>query len=66
MMYPEFAASVKSQLRKDMNNYCDDMANGQCKSFDQYTKLCGVIQGLALAESIVDDLVKTLETAEDE
>ena len=34
-----------------MNNYADDLAGGVCRSFEEYQKLVGVIQGLALAES---------------
>jgi hypothetical protein len=49
-----------------MNNYTDDMANGVCKSFDEYQKLCGVIQGLALAEQHAIDLAKRVENNDDE
>jgi hypothetical protein len=50
-MIAQFAEAVRTQIRKDMNNYADDLANGVCKSFDEYQKLCGVIRGLAIAES---------------
>jgi hypothetical protein len=48
-----------------MNNYTDDLANGVCQSFDQYQKLCGVIQGLAIAERYVIDLAKKVENADE-
>ena len=48
-MIDDFARVIREKLREDMNNYTDDMANGVCQSFEQYQKLCGVIQGLALA-----------------
>jgi hypothetical protein len=51
MMIHDFARVLREKIRKDLNNYADDMAGGACKSFDQYQKLCGVIQGLATAES---------------
>ena len=41
-----------------MNDYTDDMANGVCVDFAGYQKLCGVIQGLALAERHLLDLVE--------
>ena len=44
-----------------MNNYADDMAGGACSSFDEYQKLCGVIQGLATAESYLLALLKKVE-----
>lgn len=52
-MIEQFAGIIRAQIRKDMNNYADDLANGVCKSFDEYQKLCGVIRGLAIAESHV-------------
>ena len=36
-------------------------SNGNLKDFAEYKNLCGVIQGLNLAESIVKDLVQKLE-----
>lgn len=57
-MIDDFARVIREKLREDMNNYTDDMANGVCQSFEQYQKLCGVIQGLAIAERYVIDLAK--------
>ena len=51
MSETDFASVLRQQIRKDMNNYADDIAGGVCRSFDEYQKLVGVIQGLALAES---------------
>ena len=36
-------------------------SNGNLKDFAEYKNLCGVIQGLSLAESIAKDLVQKLE-----
>mgnify|MGYP003342317725 CR=1 FL=1 len=36
-------------------------SSGTAKDFPEYQKLCGVIQGLSLAESIIKDLVQKLE-----
>ena len=47
-MIQDFARVLREQIRKDMNNYADDCADGSCKSFEEYKKLCGVIQGLAI------------------
>ena len=43
-MIQDFARVLRSKLREDMNNYTDDMAAGACQTFEQYQKLCGVIQ----------------------
>lgn len=64
-MIADFARVIREKLREDMNNYTDDMANGVCQSFEQYQKLCGVIQGLALAERYVIDLAKKVEDADE-
>jgi hypothetical protein len=57
-MIDEFARVLREQIRNDMNNYADDLAGGMCRSFDEYQKLCGVIQGLAVAERHILDLAK--------
>ena len=60
-----FVSVLRDKIRKDMNDYTDDMANGVCTDFSSYQKLCGVIQGLALAERHLLDLVDAA-TKEDE
>jgi hypothetical protein len=60
-MIQDFARVLREQIRIDMNNYADDMAGGACKSFEDYQKLCGVIQGLATAESYLLALLKKVE-----
>jgi hypothetical protein len=49
-----------------MNNFTDDMANGQCQDHASYKELCGVIRGLAYAERHLLDLAENLERANDE
>jgi hypothetical protein len=58
--------ALRDKLRVDMNNFTDDLANGQCTSFEQYKELCGVIRGLAFAERHLIDLAEKIERAEDE
>jgi hypothetical protein len=58
--------ALRNKLREDMNNYADDMANGQCTSFEQYKELTGVIRGLALAERHLLDLADKLKEDNDE
>ncbi len=65
-MVQDFARVLREQIRKDMNNYADDLAGGICRNFDEYQKLCGVIQGLAQAERYIIDLVQKLENSDDE
>jgi len=60
-----FVDVLRKRIREDMNNYTDDLANGVCKTFDEYQKLCGVIHGLALAESHLLALAKKVEESDD-
>ena len=62
-MIQEFARVLREQIRTDMNNYADDIAGGSCRSYEEYQKLVGVIQGLALAERYLLDLAKKVEDA---
>jgi hypothetical protein len=64
-MIQEFARVLREQIRKDMNNYADDLASGVCRSFEEYQKLCGVIQGLATAESYLLALLKKAEQSDE-
>jgi hypothetical protein len=57
---------LRDKLRADMNNFTDDLANGQCSSFEQYKELCGVIRGLAYAERHLIDLAENVERELDE
>jgi len=61
----QFADVLRKKIREDMNNYADDLAGGACRSFDEYQKLCGVIQGLAYAESHLMALLKKVETSDE-
>ena len=65
-MIQDFARVLRDQIRKDMNNYADDLATGVCQDFAAYQKLCGVIQGLAVAERYVIDLAEKVEKANDD
>ena len=65
-MEHDFASVLREKIRKDMNNYADDVATGVCGDFASYQKLCGVIQGLALAERHIIDLVEAIRKGEED
>ena len=60
-MIQDFARVLREQIHNDMNNYADDCAGGACRNFDEYQKLCGTIQGLAIAERYIIDLAEKVE-----
>ncbi len=64
-MIQDFARVLRDKLRTDMNNYADDLAGGSCRSFDEYQKLGGVIQGLAIAERHLIDLAEKVEKSDE-
>ena len=64
-MINKFVEVLRGKIREDLHNYADDIAGGACRSFEEYQKLCGVIQGLAMAESYLLDLAKKVEEADD-
>jgi hypothetical protein len=61
-----FVEALQKKLREDMNNFTDDLANGQCADFATYKELCGVIRGLAFAERHLLDLAQHMEEINDE
>lgn len=66
LLVMDFIEALRGKLRTDMNNYADDLANGQCTTFEQYKELCGVIRGLALAERHLLDLAEKMKEDDDE
>ena len=64
-MINKFVEVLRQKIREDLNNYADDIAGGACQNFEQYQKLCGVIQGLAMAEAYLLDLAKKVEESDE-
>jgi hypothetical protein len=64
-MIQDFVRVLREKIRTDMNNYADDLAGGACRNFEEYQKLCGIIQGLALAERYLIDLADKAERADE-
>jgi len=60
----EFALIV-SKIQDEANNVANLLSTGRVESHEEYKRLCGVIQGYARASEIVEELAKTLETADD-
>jgi hypothetical protein len=64
-MINQFGEALRKMIREDIDNYTGDTASGACRSFDEYQKLCGVIQGLSLAESHLMALLKKVEESDE-
>jgi hypothetical protein len=54
---------LRDTIRRIMNEYADNVATGSCQDFAEYKRLCGVIEGLALAERELLDIKEKVENS---
>ena len=54
-------ALVQKEIVKMIDEQSAFLAASRADSFDEYKKICGVIRGLSLADSIINDLVQRME-----
>ena len=52
---------VRTELAKMRDENIAFLAASRADSYDEYKKICGVIRGLSLADSIINDLVQRME-----
>ena len=55
----------QKNLRLRMNDVADAIATGSAQSFAEYQKMVGTIEGLALAERELLDLVEAMNKGEE-
>tara|TARA_R110002020_G_scaffold171400_1_gene361425 strand:+ start:226 stop:420 length:195 start_codon:yes stop_codon:yes gene_type:complete len=60
----DVAALLQKKLREFMNEGADHLATGGAKDYGEYQRMVGRIDGMALAERELLDLVKTDEEKE--
>ncbi len=65
-MILEFRDACCADIRKEMNELSDVLANGHATSFEEYKRLVGVIHGLALAEELIKARAKKLTEDDDD
>lgn len=54
-------AVVQKEIDKLVQEQVAFLAASRADTYDEYKKICGVIRGLNLADSIINDLVHRLE-----
>jgi hypothetical protein len=59
-----FEELIRKKVRDHMNAYADDLATGGAKDYADYRFQVGVIQGLALAERELLDLIEIAKKTE--
>ena len=67
-MNPEvlnFSEHFRKQLRQYMNELTDSVALGNAKNFEEYQRFVGQIEGLAIAERELLNLIKTNDQEDD-
>lgn len=52
---------VQKEIDKMRQEQIAFVAASRAETFDEYKKICGVIRGLDLADSIINDLVQKME-----
>ena len=55
---------LQKKFRQDMNEMADALSTGAAKDYAQYMKMVGVIEGLAIAERHLLDLMEKVQDAE--
>jgi len=58
-------AYLAKEIVKQRESYESAVQRGNAKDYAEYKHLCGLIQGLTIAESILNDLVQKLEKSDD-
>ena len=65
-MAEEYLFEVYQQkIRERMNELADAVATGSARTYDEYRKMVGGIEGLALAERELLDLIEALKKGEE-
>ncbi len=57
----QLLAYIQKELAKLRDEQIAFIAASRADTYDEYKKICGVIRGLSLADSIINDLVQRLE-----
>jgi|TARA_Y100001951_G_C11081493_1_gene151603 hypothetical protein len=65
MEAPDLAALLQKRLREFMNEGADHLATGGAKDYAEYQRMVGRIDGIALAERELLDLVKDKDDDEE-
>jgi|TARA_R100001163_G_scaffold65781_2_gene64815 hypothetical protein len=49
---------LQKRIRENMHEHADFISTGSCKDFEEYKKITGIIEGLALAERELLDWIE--------
>lgn len=57
---------IEKKLNEHEQHYVTALTRGNCKDFGEYQRICGVIHGLNLAKTELEDLRRKLEKSQDD
>lgn len=63
-MTPVDGELLRKKIRERLNDHADNIAGGGCDDYPAYRKACGVIEGLAIAERELLDLIEVQRKTE--
>ena len=63
-MADSWSESYRNRIRELLNDYADTVSGGSANDYAEYRRLCGVIEGLAIAEREFLDLISRMEVSE--
>jgi hypothetical protein len=55
---------IRQELQKEITSKSDFIAAGNCKNFDEYKHVTGVIRGLASAIALIKDREQKIEDSD--
>jgi hypothetical protein len=58
-------ALIQKELAKLRDEQIAFIAASRADTYDEYKKICGVIRGLSLADSVINDLVQKMEKSDE-
>lgn len=58
-------ALIQKEIAKLRDEQIAYIAASRADTYDEYKKICGVIRGLGLADSIINDLVQKMEQSDE-
>ncbi len=58
-------AHVQREIEKLRQEQVAFIAASRAETYDEYKKICGVIRGLNLADSVINDLVQKMENSDE-
>lgn len=56
---------LAQELQREIEARANAIADGSCKSYDQYQNAVGIIRGLALAVDLIKDREQKLEDSDE-